>query len=398
MIRPVGAWLIGGRGSIATCVVFGSALLRRKLIEPAGMVSARGPCASLDLVGVESLVFGGHEVRAGSLLETAGELVRTRVLTLAHLEAGREFAERAEERIRPGVLDGADGDPPHVDPRALARRGGHPLELVAALQADLRRFREAEHLADVVVVNLASTEAFRPLPDRWQHLEGFLADLKRGEDPPASLLYAYAALDAGFPYVNFTPSPGSSVGALQELALEHAVPHCGRDGKTGETLVKTALAPMFLSRNLRVLSWEGYNMLGNRDGETLSDPSHRASKIRSKDEALRQILEDPHLHTKVSIDFVPSLSDWKTAWDFVHFRGFLDVPMSLQFTWQGSDSALAAPLVLDLIRLAEFAHRRRESGVMAHVASFFKSPLGCAEHDFHKQVRLLEEYARSRQS
>jgi myo-inositol-1-phosphate synthase len=153
------------------------------------------------------------------------------------------------------------------------------------------------------------------------------------------------------------------------------------------------LAPLFVARRLRVLAWQGYNLLGNRDGECLSDPLHRDAKLKSKDEALRQLLGDPQVHTKVGIDFVPSLRDWKTAWDFIHFEGFLGAQMSLQFTWAGSDSALAAPLVIDLALLADFARQRGEVGEMQHTASFFKAPIGGGTHDFHAQFQRLLEYA-----
>jgi len=149
---------------------------------------------------------------------------------------------------------------------------------------------------------------------------------------------------------------------------------------------------MFVARNLRVLAWQGYNMLGNRDGAVLSDPLHREAKLRSKGDVLRAILGDAHVHAKVGIDYVPSLADWKTAWDFVHFEGFLGARMSLQFTWQGSDSALAAPLVIDLVRLTELAHRRGEAGEMAHTASFFKAPIAGGKHDFAAQFAALLAY------
>ena len=145
--------------------------------------------------------------------------------------------------------------------------------------------------------------------------------------------------------------------ALRELAVAEGVPVAGNDGKTGETLVKTVLAPMFSARALKVLAWQGYNMLGNRDGEVLEEPAHKAAKLENKDQALRELLSDDDLHSEVAIDFVPSLNDWKTAWDFIHFEGFLGAKMSMQFTWQGSDSALAAPLILDLAILAELASR-----------------------------------------
>jgi myo-inositol-1-phosphate synthase len=214
-----------------------------------------------------------------------------------------------------------------------------------------------------------------------------------GQELPASMVFDYGPLVAGLPYVSFPPSRVSAIPALCELALERGVPHCGNDGKTGETLVKTALAPMFTARALRVLSWQGYNMLGNRDGEVLADEAHKAAKLRNKDAALRSILDDERAHTHVGIDYVPSLADWKTAWDFVHFEGFLGARMSLSFTWQGSDSALAAPLVIDLVRLADLAARRGERGVLAWTAAFFKDPIGGGTHDFHAQFRELLAWA-----
>jgi myo-inositol-1-phosphate synthase len=189
-----------------------------------------------------------------------------------------------------------------------------------------------------------------------------------------SILYAY---------VNFTPSVGIAVPALQELAANHYVPFYGRDGKTGETLVKTALALMFRARNLEVLSWEGFNILGGGDGRVLADPGNKRSKLRSKAGALGKALGyEPH--TSIGIEYVPSLGNWKTARDFVHFRGFLGTKMSLQF-WQGCDSILAAPLVLDLVRLTEFAQRQGDAGPMTHLACFFKDSLGVS-------ARLLTDY------
>jgi myo-inositol-1-phosphate synthase len=139
----------------------------------------------------------------------------------------------------------------------------------------------------------------------------------------------------------------------------------------------------------------GHNIFGNRDGLVLDDPANKASKIHTKDQVIAQIVGyKPQTH--VSIEYIESLDDWNTAWDFIHFRGFLGVKMSLQFTWQGCDSILAAPLVLDLARLALFARRRGEAGVLRHLACFFKNPTGVAEHDFFEQFALLEGYVRNR--
>ena len=187
--------------------------------------------------------------------------------------------------------------------------------------------------------------------------------------------------------MNCTPSVGASLAALETLAHARGVPHAGRDGKTGETLLKSALAPMFRMRNLQVRSWVGFNVLGNADGLALADPTTAASKMESKGRVVPSILGyDPH--TLVRIDYVPTLGDWKTAWDLIQFDGFLKTPMTLQFTWQGADSALAAPLVLDLVRLVDLAASQGECGGLGHLAFFYNSPVRCEVHD------LAEQYAR----
>jgi myo-inositol-1-phosphate synthase len=208
---------------------------------------------------------------------------------------------------------------------------------------------------------------------------------------PASALYAIAALDLGHPYINFTPSVGSGLPAICDLALRRETCHMGHDGKTGETLLKSVLAPMFAKRTLQVMSWVGHNIFGNMDGVVLDDPANKATKVTSKDRLLGQIFGYTP-QTLVTIEYIKSLGDWKTAWDHIHFRGFLGTPMILQFTWQGCDSLLAAPLVLDLVRFAERARRAGDTGLLTFLASFFKSPLGTEENDFHRQFQELEAW------
>jgi myo-inositol-1-phosphate synthase len=392
-LRRVGVWLIGARGAVSTCVAYGLAGLQEGLLDTTGLVTARPPLDALELVAPEELVLGGCDVCRRPMTESAGELVKSGVLGPDLVEGAHVGASAFESRLRPGILDGADVGVADLDPESSRLGALAPREQIERIRADLTSFAAEERLSRVVVVNLASTEAFREGREDWRSLEAFESALDAGRSQPASMLYAYAALGAGHPFVNFTPSPGASIPALRELAREMRVPHCGNDGKTGETLIKTVLAPLFVARNLKVLGWQGYNMLGNRDGEVLADPLHRESKLRSKGDVLPSILGDQGVHTHVGIDYVPSLRDWKTAWDFVHFEGFLGARMSLQFTWMGSDSALAAPLILDLARLADFAAERGEHGEMTHTASFFKSPLCGGTHDFHAQFRRLVEYA-----
>jgi len=168
----------------------------------------------------------------------------------------------------------------------------------------------------------------------------------------------------------------------------------GRDGKTGETLVKTVLAPMFKSRHLKVQSWIGFNILGDRDGLNLSRSAQKASKIATKSGVLKSLL-GYQPHALVGIDYVPSLHEWKTAWDFIHFQGFLGTPMVMQFIWQGCDAILAAPLILDMVRLTVAAAQRGEKGLMPWLGCFFKAPEAVTDHDFHKQVEILRNHVSS---
>ncbi len=209
-----------------------------------------------------------------------------------------------------------------------------------------------------------------------------------------SALYAYVAASLSLPFIHFTPSNAALIPAVCELFDRNQTAYAGMDGKTGETLVKSTLAPMFKYRNLHVLSWQGYNLLGDRDGVILDSAENKQAKLDTKDGLLSKILGYP-LHTHVGIDYVPSLHDLKTAWDFIHFQGFLGYKMSMQFTWQGCDAILAAPVVLDMIRLCEYARRRGESGLMTQLACFFKRPLGVDEHDLHFQFHHLMDYIAS---
>ena len=391
----LGVWIVGARGSISTCLLYGLHGLREGLLEPTGLVTERAPLTELGLRPFEDIVLGGHDVCTRPLSQSARELIENGILRPALVEACARPAAAFEARLRAGPLDTPDVGMADLDPRSARLGGGSSREQVAAIRADIEEFRTRENLERVVVVNLASTEAWREEQPEWQSLAAFEKAIEEGRSQPASMLYAHAAFLSGCPFVNFTPNRGSSAPALREEARKLGLPHCGNDGKTGETLVKTVLAPMFAARNLKVLSWQGYNMLGNRDGEVLSDGAHKLSKVRNKNEALRSLLGNEDLHTHVGIDYVPSLQDWKTAWDFVHFEGFLGTRMTLQFTWSASDSALAAPLVLDLVRLADHAHARREGGEMSHTACFFKAPLGGGTHDFLQQHQVLLDYVRN---
>jgi myo-inositol-1-phosphate synthase len=398
-----GVWLIGARGGLATTLLAGVKLIGKKLVSSCGLLTETPGLQGVAFPALSDLVFGGHDIRKGRVYETAVEIYReTGTIPYDKLEVVKDELAEIDDDIALGTARNCG---PAIErlgvPKARNLRGTLQDD-VDRLGADMRAFQKRHKLGTVIVVNLASTEppagtgpaAKDPALFRKALLTRAAASSNgrvRGQAFRASTLYAAAAAASGFPFVNFTPSSGALPPALQAIFGESGLPFMGNDGKTGETLVKSAIAPMFKYRNLTVLAWQGYNILGDRDGLVLSDASNRQSKIDSKDSVLASILGYKP-HTKVGIDYVPSLHDLKTAWDFVHFQGFLDYKMALQFIWQGCDAILAAPLVLDLVRFAALALRKEEKGPMRHLACFFKDPVGVAEQDLHGQFHQLLAY------
>ncbi|MDG5801172.1 inositol-3-phosphate synthase [Streptomyces ossamyceticus] len=381
-VPRIGVWTVGARGSLATTVVAGAAALEAGLVAPTGCVTELPPFHAAGLPPAGDLVFGGHDVVDVGLPERARRLADSGVLPAALLPHVRDALEAADREVRTGFRT-ADADTDAEPQSAVAAR----------ITADIADFRARHRLDQVVVVNLASTEPLPAADPAYTSLASLRAALHRRTDVlPASSLYAYAALDAGCAHVNFTPSAGACLPALEELARLRGVPHAGRDGKTGETLVKSVLAPMFGQRALKVRSWSGINLLGGGDGATLDDPAAARSKIESKRRSLRESLGH-EVDDIVHIDNVPALGEWKTAWNHITFEGFLGAHMALQFTWQGCDSALAAPLVLDLVRLTALAARRGEAGALPALGFFFKDPVASTESSLSRQYDTLCAWA-----
>ncbi|MFC3500734.1 inositol-3-phosphate synthase [Micromonospora krabiensis] len=372
-----GVWLVGARGSVATTSIVGGLALRAGLAGPTGCVTElpelRGPA----LPAFADLVFGGHDVATTPLCKRAEALATAGVLPGRLVAALPDELAAVEEELRPA---------PGV---------GSQAERAAAIVRDLTDFRDRHRLDRVVVVNVSATE-----PTATAHPAhadpATLRDALTGPDEvlPASSLYAYAALTAGCPYVDFTPSTGARLPALHTLAVERGLPYAGHDGKTGETLVKSVLAPMFAMRHLTVRSWSGINLLGGGDGANLADPAANAAKVESKQRVLGETLGYvPQGGTR--IDYVEELGDFKTAWDLITFSGFLGTGMRMEFTWHGCDSALAAPLVLDLARLTAAAHAAGRVGPLTDLAFFFKDPLGSPTHSLGEQWTRLAEFTRA---
>ncbi|MFI8932970.1 inositol-3-phosphate synthase [Streptomyces sp. NPDC053474] len=421
--EPTGVWLIGARGSVATTAVAGCAAISAGLHPPTGMVTETPPFARAGLPALSSLVFGGHDTVECPLPKRAEQLAAQGVLPHGLPTAIRAELVAADAEIR-------TGGPLPGDTRTDE-------ELITAFTSEISDFLHRHGLTRAVVINVASTEPTRlaatpgpagatgaagaagdsgplgmagsagaPRPAEARGAVGSAevtgdagpTELHRGAGSPpgrrlpASSLYATAALRAGCPYVNFTPSIGLHHPALADLATSSGLPYAGRDGKTGQTLLRSVLGPMFAQRALAVRAWSGTNLLGGGDGAALADPDAAAAKNAGKERVLADTLGAVP-QGAVHIDDVPALGDWKTAWDHIAFDGFLGTRMILQTTWQGCDSALAAPLILDLARLLSAAHTHGLTGPRPELAFYFKDPDPGAPAALGDQYAALTAFA-----
>ena len=264
---------------------------------------------------------------------------------------------------------------------------GSKLEAVDAIREDMRRFREDNGCDRLVMVWCASTEKFITEGDVHQDIESFVGGLRESDPSIApSMVYAYAALLEGVPFVNGAPNLSTDVTALEKMARDEGVPVCGKDLKTGQTLVKTVIGPMLKARMLGMDGWFSTNILGNRDGEVLDEPENFRTKEESKLGVLEHILQPdmyPELYSdayhKVRINYYPPRGDAKEGWDNIDLFGWLHHRMQLKINFLCSDSILAAPLVLDLILFMDLARRAGMSGIQEWLSFYFKSPAAPAE-------------------
>ena len=385
----LGVAIVGLGGAVATTAVAGVALLRAGAMNTTGLPLATLPAALTDqLVPYENLVFGGWDLCPDDLAAAARQ---HRVLEPQQLAA----VEAELSAIQPWPAVGNVKFCRNVTGQHLLPVASHAAA-VEAIRADLQRFREEQGTERVVVLNLASTEA---MPDLSLPLfatpEAFEAAVQADDEriPPA-MLYAYAAILEDVPYMNFTPSCAADAPALVRLAEQRGVPVAGKDGKTGQTFIKTVIAPALHARNLHIDGWFSTNILGNRDGLALDNPESLASKITTKGSVLDQIVGYKVDNHVVHIHYYKPRGDNKEAWDNIDVEGFLGQKMQIKVNFLCRDSILAAPLALELARLADLAKRRQEGGVASAFGVFFKSPMVAEAgavpiHGFEQQQAVL---------
>ncbi len=414
-IKPAGGKLgilTPGMGAVSSTFVAGIEAIRQGLSLPIGSVTQMGHIRLgkrtdgrqplirnfVPLADLKDLAFGGWDIFPDSVYEAA---VKAGVLPLALLD-----------QLRP-QLDAIKPMPAVFDQHYVKKLNGpnvktgrSKMELAEAVIQDMETFRRDHGCDRLVMIWCGSTEIFLTRGAVHESLAAFEKGLQQ-DDPliAPSMIYAYAALKAGVPYANGAPNLSADIPALEELAKRTVSPICGKDFKTGQTLLKTVLAPGFKARMLGLSGWFSTNILGNRDGEVLDDPDSFKTKEESKLGVLGSILQPDlypdlygKLYHKVRINYYPPRGDNKEGWDNIDIFGWCGMPMQIKVDFLCRDSILAAPLVLDLALFLDLAKRAGLGGIQEWLSFFFKSPVVpaglYAEHDLFIQQKKLKNTLR----
>lgn len=387
-MRKVGILIVGVNGAVSSMVTAGVFAIRQDLVPPLGLVTELPEFNEYDWLSPESVVFGGWDFRTTG---THYEWVKSKnFIDPTIVESIRNDLEGVEIFDAPlcsisSTVMGLEGAG-NVSRKTMTQK-----DAVQKIRQDIRKFIERNQLDQAILVNLSSIEPAYEAASQLKDMDAFEKAIDTNESlMPASILYAYASILEDCPMVNFTPNLAFEVPALIQFAKERGVPLAGRDGKTGQTLYKTVLAPMLKWKNLKLEGWYSANILGNDDGKVLHDPKHAASKIKTKSDVLPSILGYNDFSHQVHIHYYPVRGDAKEAWDSIDFMGWLGTKMSMKINWLGQDSALAAPLVFDLVRFLDRASRENQGGVLTYLACFFKAPSGTMVHDFFAQIQMLQ--------
>lgn len=403
----LGVLIVGLNGAVSTTFLAGTLAVRKGLAEPFGSLTQMAtirigkrkentfplikdfvPLSSLD-----DLIFGGWDIRDENCHESAATAGVLKEQDLHNVKKELEelkpmrgvFEQRFVTRLKATFIKNA---PTKYD-------------YMEMLREDIRNFKRRNNVDRLVMIWCASTEIFLNLNEVHNDIYKFIEAMKNNhQDISPSMLYAYASIAECVPFIMGAPNLAAEIPALISFAKEKDVPIAGKDFKTGQTLVKTVIAPMLKAKMLGLKGWFSSNILGNRDGEVLDDPDSFKTKEMSKLSALEIILQ-PELYPKlykdfyhmVRINYYPPRGDDKEGWDNIDIFGWLGYPMQLKINFLCKDSILAAPLVLDLVLFADLAQRKRMSGVQDWLSFFFKSPIHeqgvVPEHDlFIQQMKL----------
>jgi myo-inositol-1-phosphate synthase len=404
--------LLVGLGAVSTTTIAGVIAVRKGLAQPIGSLTQMGTIRlgkrtegrspkineAVPLVNLDNIVFGGWDIfeensyqaarTAGVLEPSLLDQIKPELEAIKPMKA--VFDQRYVKRL----------DGPNV------KKGKNKKDLAEQLRADIRAFKKDNALDRLVMVWCGSTEVFMKESASHQSIDAFEKALE-ANDPaiPSSMIYTYAALMEDVPYANGAPNLSVDIPAMMSLAQQKKLPVVGKDFKTGQTWMKTVVAPGIKARLLGVEGWYSTNILGNRDGEVLDDPESFKTKEESKKSVLDYIFQ-PHLypglyedlHHVVRINYYPPRGDNKEGWDNIDLVGWLGYKMQLKINFLCRDSILAAPIVLDLALFLDLAKRAGMSGIQEWLSFYFKSPMHAPglypEHDLFIQLMKLKNTLR----
>ncbi len=407
--------MIPGMGAVATTFVAGVEAIRKGLAKPIGSVTQMGTVRLgkrtegrspkikefVPLAGLDDLVFTGWDIFEDNMYEAASN---AGVLDQRMLDQLKPFLSSITPR--PAVFDHnyvKKIDGPNV------KKGKSKMDLAEQLRADIREFKKSSGATRLITMWCGSTESYIEPTEAHQSVKSFEKALRDNDEMIApSMIYAYASLMEGVPFANGAPNLTVDLPVMLELSRKNEAPICGKDFKTGQTLMKTVLAPAFKARLLGLSGWYSTNILGNRDGEVLDDPGSFKTKEESKLGVLEHILQPglyPELYGnmfhKVRINYYPPRGDNKEGWDNIDIFGWLGYPMQIKVDFLCRDSILAAPIVLDLVMFLDLAHRSSELrglGIQEWLSFYFKSPMTVPglypEHDLFIQSMKLKNTLR----
>lgn len=404
--------LIPGLGAIASTLIAGVEAVKKGIAHPVGSLTQmstirlgkrtenRNPLIKdfVSLANLSDIVFGGWDIYKDNVYESAlnAGVLDTRLL---------EQVKPELEKVKPmaAVFDKdyiRNIDGPNV------KKAATKYDLALAVMDDIKKFKKDNDCSRIVIIWCASTEKYIEISDTHKSLELFEIGLKNNNENIApSMIYAYASLKLGIPFTNGAPNLTVDIPALIELANDNNTPIAGKDFKTGQTLMKTILAPGLHARALGVSGWFSTNILGNRDGKVLDDPDNFKTKEVSKLSVLDQIFKSESnpllygdMYHKVRINYYPPRGDNKEGWDNIDIFGWLGYPMQIKIDFLCRDSILAAPLVLDLALFMDLAKRAGMSGIQEWLSFYLKSPQTLPglppEHDIFKQLMKLQNTLR----
>ena len=391
MQDKIGIMIIGANGCIGCALTVGLSLFKNQndLISQ-GMITAIPPATRIPLINLNQFVLGGWDFPIKSISSSCHKFsIFESFHTLQQLDSV-DLPPVFPPIIRSGdFLHNVLKTP--ITP-------GSTKDHILKVQKDIKAFKSEHNLSEVIVVNLSS-------PSKYVDTKKLNADCNNFEsiieyDPSlisSGIIYSIASLLESCPFLDFTPSEILEVNAILQYAVDNTIPIAGRDGSTGQTLIKSVLSHMFESRNLNLLSWYSTNILGNNDGFVLSKDEYSRWKMHDKLSVLNDAQGGSPIDHIVDIKYSPIKGDRKESWDSVEFQGWLGERMTIKINWNGKDSVLASPLILDLARLLYFCKCNNLGGIQTQLSLFFKNPIGAEDkkyfNNYRKFIKFCEDYS-----